>query len=260
MGIDLSQAITAGIIAVAVPLALRGLSKAFPAKKTPIPTEKEFSSKDVQKINFIVLPLFFLFAAVAGGLVWLILLGLYDVYKSMIGTSEMFIGPPTSALSLPALFSGILASCWPLSIVMRRILKDRYELYIQASSRQYGGMDSNRVMTAMTSLIVPLVILGSAAIFHSKIVIFSDRMNACGLISCLERPFLEISEIGLSTHAKAPNGNIVSRRDFYLRFKDGSVWSPFLLSGDLPLQTDLANVLSGKTGLKVNAVDLLPEN
>jgi hypothetical protein len=230
----------------------------LPATKIPVSAGQAMPHKEIQKTHAVVVLLLFLLAPILSGVVWFFLIGVYDVYKLMLGPSEMFVGPPGVAFGIPAMLAGIVGCYWPIKFVMRKLLKDRYDSYVIASARQYR-MDSDRAMRGMAALFLPVFIFGCFAVFHSKIIFLKDRMSACGFLSCTEHNYEEISEIGFSTRAKAPNGNIVARRDFYLRFKDGSAWSPYILSGELERQSEVANFLSGKTGLNVVTVDILPE-
>lgn len=259
MSIEWRQVAISGVAAVAMPLIILGLSKAFPSKSSAIPTENEFSNKEVLKWNRIILPISFVFAILSGGVFWLLITFLYSIYRSSLEPTEIFVGSPVGTFALPALFVGLIVGSQFSKTITRVLLKDRYELYIGASNRQYGGMNSEKILKGLNALFAVLILSSTIELFHLKIMVFNDRLTACGLVSCDTYPFQDFTEIAQSSHARAPNGSIVLRQDLYFRFKDGTFWSPNLLSGD-PIQNKVVSFLSEKTGLKVKYVEMLPEN
>jgi hypothetical protein len=259
MAVDWSQAFTFGAIAIVTPLAIRGMGKLFPSK-APIPSELEFSAKEVQKWNLISLPLYLLSWPVIGYPLWLALGQIYQWYSSSFDSAALFIGPPKVALAIPALFGALGLGAVPVTYFLRKKLGIRYEAYCLASSRQYGvAVDSKK----LTKIMVPILVIGVLAaivcIFKAKLAFYDDHLISCGPISCDSRSYSEISEIGKSTHFRAPNGNVVANQDFFLRYKDGTLWAPFMLRGEVAKQDEVAKLLGQKTGLEIKTTEMLPE-
>ncbi|MBK7891918.1 MAG: hypothetical protein IPJ84_14080 [Bdellovibrionales bacterium] len=251
----------ASIVAVSVtlPLILRYLGKRYPPKEGWMPSEEQFSTAEVNRWNLIAIPIYIILSGFCGWVVWFFLKRINDFFRSVDEHVLIQVGVPSVTLALPAMTGGLAIGAVLIGALGRMLLKDRYELYELASSRQFGGMDSKKIMKPFLFVFLLIVVGGSVILIRTEILVFKDRIESCGPISCKTYLVSEIIEIGQSHHAIAPNGKRVASRDLYIRFKDGSFWSPFLLRGD-PLQNKVAETLSFLTSLPVKQVDQRPEN
>lgn len=258
MNIDWAAALTHLLIAAILPIVFWLCSKLFPASPSkPIPSEAEFPNNEVIKWNFVSLPFMFFYATTGGYLLWYFLKTAYAFYRAQASDAEMFIGATDDAWFLVAIFGGIISAWPPLAFTLRLIMKDRYELYMRASSREFGGWDAERMLKGFSIFVVSAIVLGSAAIVNCKVVLYKDRLLSCGPLTCMRQAYQDIVEVGLSTHVKAPNGNILERRELYVRFKDGTLWEPYLEGGE-PVHDKVARVLGEKTGLPIGTAEFPP--
>ena len=253
------QIVSIVAVSVTLPLILRYLGKLFPPKHGRMPSEEQFSTAEVKKWNSIAIPIYFILSGFCGWVIWFFLKRINDFFRGVDEHVLIQVGVPSVALALPAMIGGLAVGALLIGTLGRMLLKDRYELYELASSRQFGGMDSKKMMKPFLFIFVLIVVAGSAALMRTKILVFNDRIESCGPIRCKTYLVSEILEIGQSRHAIAPIGKRVVSRDLYVRFKDGSLWSPFLLRGE-PLQNKVAETLSSLTSLPVKQIDLLPES
>jgi hypothetical protein len=253
------QAFTLIVVAIVTPLLLKGMGKFFPSK-APIPSESEFSNKEVQKWNLISFGLYMVFWGVIGLPLWWILTQIYRLYLSLCESTEIFVGPPDVTFSMPAFFAALALGAYIVTIFLRRKLGVRYEAYCLASSRQYGvAIDSDTLGKVMGPVMLTAALAGALCIFRAKIAFYEDSMLSCGPIFCESHAYSDISEIGQATHFRAPNGNTVANLHLFLRFKDGSLWAPFMLRGEVAKQEEIMKFLGRKTGLEIKTAEMLPE-
>lgn len=78
-------------------------------------------------------------------------------------------------------------------------------------------------------------------------------------VSCETRRYSEISELGAATYLKTPSGKLVANPNIFIRYKDGTLWEPFLLQGEAIKQAEVIVLLRGKTALTFKIEDVFPE-
>lgn len=236
---------------------LKMMSKYFPPTR-PMPTQEEFSDRQVTKWNFIALPLFLLFASICGGFAWLLGVALSRNYHALIAPPSVLVGVSEEAYAIPAIFAGIALSVLPLSFVLKKLLKERYDLYMLAATRHYGGYDPDRVMRFFGTFTAVACAIGMAMLLQIKFALYDDKLVWCGAIYCESHDYGEISEYGIAAKFTAPNGTTKKAKNLVVRFGDNSLWTPSLLRDD-PKLPQIEKLLKEKTNLPLLQFEIAPD-
>lgn len=239
-------------------LVLRLLARYFPAGDK-MPTTEEISDDEVLKWNLVTLPLFLVFAAATGFLLWGFSMELYHFYRSFY-QPDLFVGLADDIFGIPAIFGGIFLSLPPLTFTLKLIMKDRYELYFWAASREFdGGYNPYKVLRAFSVFFAIILALVYNSFFLIGFSLYQNEMSLCGPVSCSHAKYSEVTEIGQFTHFKTLIGDVKETRNIYIRLKNGDLWVTRLLRED-PVQDEILARVSQKTGLLVRHVDMEPKN
>lgn len=259
MNFNWNQAITSGVIAATVPLVLKLMVKYFPDKQSRMPTELEFSDKEVQKWNFVYFPIFISSTAISTLVVQQLTVLTYHLTVPNQDIAPFFIGMPDLAFFTPAFFISLVLTHPLNATILKKLLKDRYELYLMASTRKFGAMNNQAIMKFFSILVLLIFIVGNLFLFQTKLIFLSDHFTDSGILSNKNYEYSQISEIGLSEYFTAPNGNLIKRQILYLKFKNGFFWSSFFMNG-YDRNEDLAAFLSLKSNVEILRPNYLPEN
>lgn len=225
---DVSPGIIGAIsAAVAVPVVM-GLIGKVRSLQPVVKSEKSFEqlAKEYSKWEFFALIPFFIFWPSIGFLVWYFLDLVSKNIVSNLGES-VFVFPPTTAVwGLPAIFMSIFLSVVPMHFLYLSLLgKQRYSEYTEYGNIKHN-MDSWKVLKYMAYICVPVCVVFSCLALGSYIRVTDSSFISNDMLSFGERShdFDEIHSIELTKSFKAPNGNIVRRSYYAIKFEDGYVY------------------------------------
>jgi hypothetical protein len=255
---------SAGAIAAAVgvPLAMRALAWAFPAKETPASALSPEELKARYQKWEVAFALGMLAAAVPAGLgIWLLLRGVARAHAALLlpAADVRWVAGP-SYWAIPAIFLAIAAMLPLFTALSRALLRERYAEYL-AYQRVKSKMDAQRV----ANVLVTAVSIGCAAFIFLGLD-WSVRLEPDALVVNRylgvgeERfPLADVRAIRTAPALLAPNGNRVPRREFVVRLGDGRSWSTNnLLSDTSPEEkARLAGLVSARSGAATEEVDVL---
>jgi hypothetical protein len=216
------------VVAVAVPLAMKALARFFPDRAPPVATAASLEELQARygKWDAIV----FLVAAAAcaplGWLLWLALRGLAAAIAALLPPAEFLwvVGPPYWGLPAALLAFGLL---FPVaSWVERRLLGERlaeYRVYQRLKTRMDVARVGRLFGTVLALAAAVAILLGldcSVQLRADELVI--NRYLGLGEV---RHPMHEVVAIRTAPALVAPNGNLVARREYVVRFADGTSWS-----------------------------------
>jgi hypothetical protein len=254
---------SAGAIAAAigVPLTLAALARVFPAPPLPAstaPLEVLKARYRGWELGLGVLGL--LLAVPAGFACWFGLRGLAALHASLGPPSELAWFAGEFYWALPAMFLCILATIPASDLAARALLRDRhgeYLAYLQAKAR----FDLARV-----SRFLVVVVSAGCAVFVLLGLDWSVRLGADGLtlnryfsVGAEQRAWREVTAIRTAPALVAPNGRLVRRREYVLRFSDGRTWSTNSLLAEPSSEEKrrFVDVVSERSGVAVEEVEVL---
>lgn len=203
------------------------------AKHLPSRPAEEVSAEERQVlirryrwVNIAGLPLFIVFGA---GFTWCWAVILHGLAKWRLSTLPPSIfrfapGENLIAWGVPGMFFAIVSVGILMDILLRIVLRARYDDYIRAEEARTridmrkGGL----LLIGMLSVVVSLSIRGMdwyiradrKEIAISRFWWLGERVYSYG----------EVHAVAKATHLKAPSGAIVQRTRYFILFSDGSEW------------------------------------
>lgn len=178
--------------------------------------------------NALLLPAFFLIvAALTVG--WsLVLFVLYRQRIDALPPSAYLVEPGWGFCVVPALFLGIFTSAFPVDMLARLALGDRYEDYM-GWERGRLGLERRAAVCVMCGLglliAVPLA-LGVAFGMDWYAHFGEDEVTVNQFWGFGERayPYSRVKRLVRATHLRAPSGEIRKRDRLFILFDDGTRW------------------------------------
>jgi len=161
------------------------------------------------------------------GVAWyLALKGIAGLFRHDSPGTLFLIRPIPAIWLVPAMYLGILSSAFPTEWLYRLLLRDRYPRY-ERFCHERAGFDGKRV----------LLLLGGLGLAGTAIGLFVGtrtftRFQEDGIVISrpfgLRRHFYGYGRVEAIEHRatfQAPNGKIIDRPHYVLRFNDGASWS-----------------------------------
>jgi MFS family permease len=225
----------AGAIAAAivVPIAMALLARRFPPTIAIRPeTSLEALKPKFSKWETGLTVLYMALWVPVTGAIWLPLQAASGFVAQLLGPADFRITPGPIFWFIPAFFLALAVAALPATRIAKRLLGERfteYETYLQLKHK----MDFARVNRLACIAIGWLVAIAVALGLNWYVLIRSDAFVLNSLLSLQEvvHPYSDIQALQTAPQFIAPNGNMVRRREFLIRFKDGSTWS----TKDLPV-------------------------
>lgn len=240
--------------AASIPLALVGLQRLFPSRQLtqPGPTLEELKTRYQRwEICFAVLYLLLIVPATAA--VYLPLYGLsWWRAQQMAVSDDTLVYYTTWPLLLPAMFLGFVVAYLPVILLQRLILRERsaeYDRYVELKSRY----DINRVSRFLIPGLSVIFVVGVLALLGDYVVAASDKLVVNPFLGFQHTyAYSDITSIETAPRMIAPNGELVERRTYVVRFKDGRTFdSNYLMevewSGHEPI--DLIHAIAERSKL-----------
>jgi hypothetical protein len=182
--------------------------------------------------------LFFAGIAPSSAAWWTLFSGIAAWHADRFPPSVFHLRASGPMLALPCLFLGFATAWALLTFVYRRLLGERYAAYVRYDNLS-SGFDGQRALRPILLGTFGLSFFFVAASLSWHVVFRDDRVafhSWCGLGDTSKR-YSEVKDIRSAPQLRAPNGNLVDRREYVVEFDDGSTWSTNFEPGDLDPQT-----------------------
>ena len=165
--------------------------------------------------------------------------------------------------AVPALLLGLVCGGMAAMWIVRRLLGGRYGEFLDYWC-QSSGMNSVRanvfVFEVCAALCVVLISLG----LRAHVQLTDDALVVNGIFSASEAryPLTEIQNIETSGLFVAPNGELVSRREYVVIFNDGRRWSTTFIPSDPDPETkgNFIRMISDRSGKPIEEVALFAKD
>lgn len=224
MNLAAAGAIAAAIV---VPIAMALLARRFPP---PVAVRPEASlealkprfAKWESRLTYLYLAL----SVPVTGAIWLPLQAASGFVAELLGPADFRLTPGPVFWFIPAFFLALVVSALPVTVIARRLLGEQYteyETYLQLKHK----MDLARVNRLTCLATGWLVAIAVALLLNWYILIRTDAFVLNSLFSLQEvvHPYSDVQALQTAPQFIGPGGNIVRRREFLIRFNDGSTWS-----------------------------------
>jgi len=253
---------TIGAIAAAigVPIAFAILGKFFP----PSNIDPNGPSLEVLRQRFknreMAISLGYIVMCVPIGLtLWYGFRGLSAWHASLLPTAPIVLTAMSIYWALPAMFLSMVCADLPMTAILKRMLGDEYADFHRYQALKYQ-MNPERVsrvlMTGVGALCGIAVLLG----LNWYVVVTEREFVVNRFLSLTEERYAisSIETIRTAPTLIAPNGNVVSRREYVVRFSGGARWSTSDSPADLDedAKASLMQRLSGSSGVAIEEVDV----
>lgn len=254
------NAASAGAIAagIAIPAGLALLSRLFPS---PAPTTVYFNAlKTTYRKWTTVMAVVMLAVTVPLSLLfWTILNALAHWRASLLPPAEVTFAPIVPVYwGFPALLLALTASGFVAMRVVQWRLGERYDEFLNywaASSK----MDPVKANTVVAGICATLSILIISLGLRPYVQLRDGHLAVQGYFSLTEAryPIAAVQTIKTSAHFIAPNGNLVSRREYIVGFTGGGRWTTAWIPSDPNEAAKRAFVetLSRRSGVAIEQVD-----
>ena len=224
----MSQVTTPLLISIIVPLLLWWLARKFPAPELSDdgPTLEELRPK-YRKWEFVFLALYLaLWAPVSFALALpLQALARWHAHSLQADAQTLVFTMETVAWWLPAFFLALLLSGLLLNGLGRVLLKERFADYERYNALRHG-FDQQRVLKGLVVFVCTGCALFIYIFFDAYVAASPQELRVNPLFGSERRyAYTEIAEVVTAPALIAPNGNTVHRREFLIRFADGSSYS-----------------------------------
>jgi hypothetical protein len=224
----MTNVLSSALIAIAIPVVFWWLARKYPAPQRleEGPSLEELRLK-YRKWDWIIVlayvALWFPVSAAIYGPLHFVARWQAQAMQEHVDTIVFFMDG--AALWVPAFFMALLLSSVILTPALKAVLKARYAEYERYTALRYG-FDQNRVMKGLVIFICAGFVVAVFAFFDAYVVASPGELRVNPLLG-LERRYAysEISEVLTAPALIAPNGNVVHRREFLLKFKDGTIYS-----------------------------------
>ena len=256
------NALTLGAIAAAIgmPAGLKFLHWLFPVKAV-MPAESSFAElkSQYQKWTSGLAVLMLLVAVPLSLVFWFLLKSLATWHAMWLPPADMTFAPVIEAYwLLPAFLLGLVGGGVAALWIARRLLGKRYGEFLAYWSLSSGvnPVKANvSVFQVCTIICAGLIFIG----LRAYVQLTDDTLVVNGFISREVRyPLADIQNIRTSPRFTAPNGDLVSRREYVVTFTDGRNWTTSFLPSDpdQEAKSKLVATLSARSGKPIEEVEI----
>lgn len=255
----------AAVTLIWLPIMFALLRKLFPAQAVApsgLPPA-ELKAKYRKWVNMLGLLMFFTGVAFSIGL-WFAMSGLAKWSAHQLPPAVVTFAPITPRYwAVPALLLGLVCGGMAAIWIVRRLLGVRYREFLDYWC-QSSGMNSVRanvfVFQVCAALCVGLVSLG----LRAHVQLTDDALVVNGIFSTREAryPLADVRSIETSSRFVAPNGNLVSRREYVVIFSDGRRWSTTFIPSDPDQETkrQFIRLIADRSGKPIEEVALFAKD
>lgn len=210
---------------------------------------------------FSIVP-FFVFASAGTYLSYLGLKTLAKILHPTPSPDVVFLSSPDIAWWIPSLFIGIIFSVFPIILLFKLILGNRYDEF-ECYSDMKAGFNTNRAFGFVGVVIVGLSLALSVGLFDFYWRFEKDEfaINPFFKLKEIRYSYSEIKELRLISKFRAPNGSLNNSPYYEIVTKTGERWnSKRGPSDDMAVLKPLFETLAQKSGLRVMRYELSPDD
>lgn len=251
----------AAVTLIWLPIMFGLLRRLFPAQAVPASglPPAELKAKYHKWVNALGLLMFVAGVLFSIGL-WFAMSGLARWSAHQLPAAIVTFAPITPRYwAVPALLLGLVCGGMAAMWIVRRLLGARYSEFIDYWC-QSSGMNSVRanvfVFQVSAALCVVLISLGLRA--HVQLTDEALVVNGIFSPSEVRYPLADIQGIETSGRFVAPNGTLVSRREYVVIFSDGRRWSTTFIPSDPDQEAkqQFIRMISDRSGKPIEEVAL----
>jgi hypothetical protein len=255
----------AAVTMIWLPIMYALLRKLFPARPAPssgLPLA-ELKAKYGKWVNMLGVLMFLTGVLFSIGL-WFAMSGLAKWSAHQLPPAVVTFAPITPRYwAVPALLLGLVCGGMAAMWIVRWLLGARYSEFLDYWC-QSSGMNSVRanvfVFQVCAALCVGLVSLG----LRAHVQLTDDALVVNGIFSASEAhyPLADIQNIETSGLFVAPNGKLVSRREYVVIFNDGRRWSTTFIPSDPDpdAKSNFMRMISDRSGKPIEEVALFAKD
>lgn len=177
----------------------------------------------------------------------------YFVYKP---EHEKLISMPIEGVFLVSMALSIVLQMRFSTYLMRPFYKKEDIAVYQYLATQQMRFDTYKVMRNISIWCGLIILLFFVKCIQATHYLTSDNIVINDFLSLKSKtyPIEDLIEFSVAKKQRAPNGNIVNRNEFIMKFKDGYVWR--LDQNGNPQTTEFVKTLLSKSFVIVNEVEL----
>lgn len=166
--------------------------------------------------------------------------------------------------AIPAMFLGMGGACVALSVLAKHAFKgEKYQAYLEYD-RLRAPFDSEKAVKILARLIAAgsacWVILG----LDNYVQLDGGSLIVNGFLSigAARHDLSGIREIRTAPKLTAPNGNIVARREYSIRFENGTKWTTQWIPEDISPEEKarFAETISKRSGVAIQELELFEKS
>ncbi|HSM92951.1 MAG TPA: hypothetical protein VLT47_08670 [Anaeromyxobacteraceae bacterium] len=247
--------------AVAVPIVMKGLSRLFPPKDVP-ETVRSLEELEARYRRW-ELGLGFgpLLAAVPLGFaLWAALRALAAAHARLLPDAEVRWETGAYYWAIPAIFLALVLAGNLSTFAARLLLRDRYPEYLAYQQFKHG-MDLLRVGRWLTTGVALACAVFVFMGLDWSVRLEQDALVVNGYLSVGDErhPLAGIRAIRTAPVLVAPNGNLVSRREWVVRFADDRTWTTnnSLAEASEAEKRRLVTLLAERSGVRIEEARVL---
>lgn len=245
------------VIGIGIAVTYWLLSKVKSLKIQPPVKEEDITPEQREKFQTYGVAEGFVFVVLTALATYLLKFPLGRVFDYFISKPEYekLIAMPIEAVILVALgVSAALLMRFSTNLMTPFYKKEDIIVYRYLGTKQMG-FDSYKLMLPASNWTLIIAILFFAKCIHTTSYLTSDSIIMNRFLSLETKKYLisDLIEFTVAKKQKAPNGNIVSRPEFVMKFKDGFVW--VLDEENDPQTTDFVRALLRKSSVAIDEVD-----
>lgn len=257
----------AGYIAAAigVPLAFIVLRKLFPsiaASKASGPSSVLLAKRFFKWDAFAVC--IFILLAGATGYIWWLVFSKMELLNAIRFKHAAITVPPSGYVwGFPAIIAGIGSGMYLADKALRAMLKNRYSEYVSYQNQKYRIKGQKlEIPIYITLTCITLIMLFMLSNWYT--LFFYDHVIVKRLFAFSEDKlkYTDVYQIDTAPSLTAPNGDVVNRKEYLIRFSSGTSWTTNLAPTDLTLNQKhrIAQFVSHASGVPITEVKRFTKN
>lgn len=249
------------VVPIAVPLVFALFRRLYPARpKLRSSRSLEDLRAEFGRWHALGFVMFLVFAPLTGLLWWGLFVSVFSDGGFMLKGATYTLRPGSEMWAIPAIFLSIVSAGPPSALVYRWRLKGKYDEFQAYLGLKYG-YDPTAASRLMYLAVGTLSAVGVAALANWYAVFSPSQIVLDNFLSLRSHAYRyeQLASIQKAPAFVAPNGDIVRRLVYELRFDDGTSWNteqePSEASG---MQiAGLMKVVSQRSGVPVVGVSVL---
>jgi hypothetical protein len=219
------DALIFGLIPLIVTIVFISFSYSFPSKEKELRNIEEVA-KNYRKYSLLFVVPFVALGILFTFLFYFLIKRLAYYHFSSIDNFILLVVEEDAIWMLPALFLGIMASYFPLTLLSKLLLKEKYDdiMAYSESLYKFDGVKALKVFCiSILSMCFLFIILSLD--WYTRFTEDSLVENKFFSFTEVTKEYIEIQNIYKASSFQAPNGDIYNGPFYVFDFGDGYLWS-----------------------------------